>query len=199
MKRIAVIVVSMMIVTACQTTDYMGDETSYRYRIPVGSTLTLNQPLTIPADRRSIYIFRGKVVTYKNVDIYYPHCRFKLKTVSNQARTVNPDNFTVTKINDWEDYQAQGPLRFADAGIYTGTGADVGSGRVVVGAGSGGGGPSIINYATIISLKSDSQPDVQEIVCSHWGDRGEFYFNALTIKETRDALGKIFTLSLKTQ
>jgi hypothetical protein len=200
MKRIAVLVVSIIFVAGCQTTDYTGDETSYRYRIPVGSTLTLNQPLTIPADRRSIYVFRGKVVIYKDVDIYYPHCQFRLNKIANHVRKVKPDTFIVTKISVWEDYHAQGPLRFADANIYTGVGTDAGaSGRVVVGAGSGGGGPSIIKRATVISLQSGSQPEVQEIVCAHWGDRGDFYFNDMAIKEMRDALGNVFTINLKTQ
>jgi len=192
-KRFAVIAILMLIISGCQTTDFTGDENSYRYRIPVGSTLTLNQTLTIPADYASIYLFRGKVVTYRNVDIYFPHCQFWLNKIGKQVRTIRPDTFVITKVNDWEDYYAQGPLRFADAGIYTGMGI---GGSVVVGVGSGGG-PSIIKYATIISLQSDTQSDVKEIVCSHWGDRGDI--EAVTIKETRDALGGVFSLDLKIQ
>lgn len=198
MKRIAVFAVSVLILSGCQTTDYIGNENSYRYRIPVGSTLTLNETLTIPADRSTIYIFRGKVATYNDVDIYYPHCQFRMKKIGKQVRTVRPDTFIITKINDWEDYHANGPLRFADASISIGAGINIGArGRVAVGVGTGDGGPSIIKYATIISLQSNLQPEVKDIICSHWGDMGGI--EAVTIKETRDALGNVFTLNLKTQ
>ena len=197
MKRIAVFAVSMMLLAGCQTTDYIGNEDSYRYRIPPGSMLILNQPLVIPADRSTIYLFRGKVVTYNDVDIYYPHCQFRMKKISAQARTVSPDTFIITRINDWEDYHAQGPLRFSDASISIGVGVGVGtSGHIGIGVGIGGGGPSIIKYATIISLQSDSQPEVKDIICSHWGDMGNI--EAVTIKETRGALGNVFTLNLNT-
>ncbi|MFV1998380.1 MAG: hypothetical protein ACC641_10260 [Acidiferrobacterales bacterium] len=193
MKRIAAIAVLMLTISGCQTTDYTGDENSTRYRIPVGSTLTLNQALTIPADYASIYLFRGKVSTYRNVDIYYPHCQFWLDKVGKQVRTISPDTFVITKINDWEDYTFRKTLHFADARLFGSAGF---SGGLSVGVG-GDGGPSIIKYATILSLRSDSQPEVKEIVCSHWGDRGDV--EAVTIKETRDALGSVFTLGLKTQ
>lgn len=194
MKRIAMLVVSMMIVTGCQTTDYTGDEDSFHYRIPVGSTLTLNQALTIPADRSSIYLFRGKVVTYHNVDIYYPHCELILEKVSNRTRTVKPDTFIITRVNDWEDYRAQNRQYLVDASIVSDSRI---SGGIAIGAG-GDGGPSIIKYATIISLQSNSQPDVKEILCAQWGDMGRWGVKPVTIYETRQAIGKIFTLNIKT-
>ncbi len=200
MKRITVFAVSMLLLAGCQTTDYTGNEDSYRYRIPPGSTLILNQPLVIPADRSTIYLFRGKVVTYNDVDIYYPHCQFRMRKISKQERSVSLDTFLITRINDWEDYHAQGPLRFSDVRISVGVGVGVGvgtSGHIAVGIGIGGGGPSLIKYATIISLQSDSQPEVKDIICSHWGDSGDI--EAVTIRETRGALGDIFTLNLKTQ
>ena len=195
MLRITILAAAALVLSACQTKDYTGDEDSYRYRIPVGSTLTLNQTLTIPGDRSSIYVFRGEVVTYRNVDIYYSHCQFKLKKISKEARKIKPDTFVVTKLVDWEDYQAGKMLHFADAGIYTGANL---SGRIVVGAG-GDGGPSIKKYATIISLQSNAQPQVKEMVCAYWGSEGDFDFEPLTISQTRKTLGNIFTLNIKSQ
>jgi len=198
MKPIAIFVVSILILSGCQTTDYIGNENSPRYRIPVGSTLILNQTLTIPAEQSSIYLFRGKVVTYDDVDIYYPHCQFRMKNVGKQVRTVKPDTFVVTKINDWEDYHAQGPQRYSNTsisiGVEVGMGANV---RVIVGAGTevGDRGPSIIKYATIISLQSSLQSEAKDIICAHWGDMGNI--KAVTIKETRGALGDVFTLNIK--
>lgn len=197
MKTFVVLAVSVMILSGCQTTDYIGNEDSYRYRIPVGSTLMLNQTLTIPADRSTIYIFRGKVVTYNDVDIYYPHCQLRMKKISNKQRTVSPDSFLITKINDWEDYHASGSSNVRIT-FGVGIGTRIGSsGHVAIGFGLGGGGPSIIKYATIISLQSDSQPEVKDIICAHWGDSGDI--EAVTIKETRVAMGDIFTLKLATQ
>lgn len=196
MKPIAVIAASVLLLSACQSTDYIGNEDSYRYRIPTGSTLVLNKPIVIPSDRSTVYIFRGEVVTYKKVDIYYPHCQLRMKKISSQARTINPDTFAITRINDWEDYHASGSSRVR---VTLGFGVRIGtSGHIGVGFGSGGrGGPSIIKYATIISLRSDSQSDVKDMICAQWGDQGGI--EAVTIHETRDALGDIFTLNIKTK
>ncbi|MCG6976848.1 MAG: hypothetical protein LJE56_10690 [Acidiferrobacterales bacterium] len=160
--------------------------------VPVGSRFVLNQPIEIPQDRKSTYIFRGKVVSYNDVDVYYPHCRIILNKVSAKARVITPDSFELTKVNEWEDYTSIRPTRVASLDV-----ADLSvTGGISVGVGVGDGGPSLIKYATILSLRSDKQPEVKEMVCLHWGDRG-FQFNALTLEELKSALGNIFTIEIK--
>jgi hypothetical protein len=176
---------------------------SIKQLVPVGSRFVLNQPIEIPQDRRSTYIFRGKVVSYKDVDIYYPHCQIMMHKISGQARRIAPDSFELTKVNEWEDYTSIQPTRVAsldvaDSRITGGIGVGVGvggGGGISVGVGVGSGGPSLIKYATILSLRSAKQPEVKEMVCLHWGDRGQIDF--LTLEELKSALGNIFSIEIK--
>ena len=187
-----------VLLVACQQISFKNDPVSVRALVPVGSRLVLNQPLEIPEDRSSIWIFRGKMVGYKDVDVYYPHCQFRMQKVSKSKRMVQPDTFFITKINEWEDYTLGDHIRVAsqdvaDARISGSIGGGVSGGSGSVAVGIGDGGASLIKYATILSLKSDKQPDVKEMVCLHWGDRG--MIDALTLEETKSAMGNLFTIS----
>jgi hypothetical protein len=178
------------LLASCQLS-FKTEPSSVKELLPLGSTLTLNRNIEIPADRSSVYIFRGKVVPYELVDIYYPYCKLRLYKISSQSRPVKPDNFTVTKIVEWEDYtrRKDGAYKVAyltAAGMKGGVGIGIGV--------TDDGGPSIIHYATILSLRSSSQPKVKEMVCGHWGDRGDI--EALTLKELESALGELFTVNV---
>lgn len=170
---------------------------SIKQLVPVGSRIVLNQPIVIEQERRSAYIFRGKVVPYNNVDVYYPHCQIFMHKVSAKARQIAPDSFELTKVNEWEDYTSSRTIRVAslDVAGLNASGRFGGGISVGVGVGVGDGGPSLIKYATILSLRSDKQPEVKEMVCLHWGDRGSIDF--LTLEELKSALGNIFTIQIK--
>lgn len=160
------------------------DENSPDTRVPVGSTLTLTHEITIPADRRSIYIVGGKVVSFSAVDIYYPYCQFRLKGIAAHDRKVQADRFRVRKTKQWDEYSARPTsLRLADSRVHFGVG---------FGVGSNDGGPSIISQATIMTLESVRQPEVDDMVCQHWGDQGQTPH--LTINQIRNTLAPLFRL-----
>ena len=195
-RKVTLIAVTLLttLVGGCNAS-FKNVPSSIKQLVPVGSRLVLNQPIEIEQDRRSAYIFRGKVVPYENVNVYYPHCQIFMHKVSAKARRIAPDSFVLTNVNEWEDYTSIEPIHFArlDVADLSITGGV--SGGVAVGVGVGGGGPSLIKYATILSLRSDKQPDIKEMVCLHWGDRGSIDF--LTLEELKLALGNIFTIQTK--
>jgi hypothetical protein len=159
----------------CQVT-FAGDESSPFYKVPVGSTLTLNQPLTIQPRHASVRMQYGKVMTYSQIDAFYPNCDFEVRTIAKQATTINPDTFLITKVVNEEDVAA-------------------GNWNVFAFFGSGDGGPSHVDYMTIMYLESVKQPDVLRITCTHWEDPVEAEF--LSIQQMRKAMGKILTLNIK--
>ncbi len=179
-----VIAAALLIVLSACAYNPPYDENSPDTRVPVGSTLTLTQEITIPGDRRSIYIVRGKVVSFNAVDIYYPYCQFRLKKIATHDRRVRPDHFRVRKTKQWDEYSARPtPVRLADSRIHFGVG---------FGAGRDDGGPSIISQATILTLESASQPEVADMVCQHWGDQAQTPH--LTINQIRNTLAPLFRL-----
>ncbi len=183
------ILVLTIILSSCQLSlDY--EPSSIKELLPVGSRLTLNRAIDIPEDRSSIYIFRGKVTPYSQVDVYYPHCQFRLHKLSPKARRVESDTFRITRIVEWEDYTSRQSIRVAELSASS---ARI-TGGVSVGIGaSDSGGPPLIKYATILSLQSDRQPEVRELVCLHWGDRG--VIEPVTLQEMKSALGDLLSIN----
>jgi hypothetical protein len=163
---------------------YVGDENSPFYAPPAGTTVTLNQTITIPGERTAVYLQGGEVRTFNDVGKYYPHCKFELRTRAPSAREVQPETFMVERVNretavSWS--AIAGP-QVAAAGI-----------GIVFGAGSEGDGGSPETYATHLYLRSSRQPDVYRLTCQQWGypPQGEH----VSINDMRRALGPIFTLS----
>jgi len=170
-----ILAISLVFLTACQSW-HDSSENSPFYPIPVGSRLILKQPLSIPADRASVYIQRGQIVPYNGRDTYYANCKFELNTLKPVAQTVDPDEFTVSKVTQ---YIRLNQL-YEPGQMY----AQI----------SGKGDVSSKLYAWIIYLRSSRQPDVLRMTCGRWDYRGAA--RQLAIQEIRDTLGNLFTLQL---
>lgn len=163
-------------------------------RLPVGAILNLTKSLVIPKDRSSIYIANGKVAPIKNfntIDVYDPYCLFRLHDEVKQAHQILPDQFKVTKIVEWEGYYS---LNNYKKYVHQ---YDDSKGLIKVGAFNYGPGfdtgPSIIMYATIISIHSNQQPEVNELVCGHWDEKS--LVEPLTLEEMKKALGNLITIA----
>ena len=81
-----------MVLSCCAIND-TKDEDSTFYAIPEGSSLKLNQDVTISGDQVSIYVQNGKLLFERKVDKYLPSCKFEVYKISEQPRTVYADVF----------------------------------------------------------------------------------------------------------
>jgi len=170
-----------VLLTACSTVD-TRDQSSPFYSIPAGSTLVLNQVLRIERDQVSIYVQNGEVMSERAVDKYEPNCKFEIYTMSEQARSVQPDSFEIIKVVDnIESSALDGPVHVASRGIMMGYGALDKS--------------YIYNYATMMYLSSDKQKDVYRMTCQHWEDMMDDRY--LTTAQMRQAMGEVFSLQIK--
>ena len=171
---------AVVLVCACGGSQVVRDENSQFFSVPTGSTFTLHRELTIQPDQTSVYLQNGEITQPGRMDIFQPNCKFELFTISEQARTVAPDTFVVTRILDQrEDVVTRWP-RYASLVIADGGGGD--------------GGPMHQNYSTTMWLDSNTQPDVFRMSCRRWDtiNTGDY----LSINEMRRALGDYFTLKL---
>jgi len=153
------------------------DPESSFYAPPVGSTLTLHQPIVFPANSGEIRVQNGKVVSsYWKLDAYYSNCNFELRDLADVERTIKPDTFRISNvIRDTENVMLNIPT-------------------VVASGGGGDGGPPIIIYMTIMKLQSSQQPEVLQMSCQHWNEPNDG--EHLNINQIRKTLGDIFTLTL---
>jgi hypothetical protein len=162
---------ALLVLISCQPA-VAGDETSPYYKVPVGSTLTLHQPLTIQPNHASVHMQDGILMPASRIDNYYPSCEFEVNTLAKEHTLIRPDTFTITKVVQEHDFTTD------DSVIST----------------FNSGGDSAVDYMTVLYLKSSRQPDVLRMTCTHWDEPIDAEY--LSINEMRKAMGKIFTLNI---
>lgn len=180
MSRLFLLFPLLVLIGACQAPTFSAD--SPLTAVPVQSTLILHHPLTLPPRTVSLWFQNGKQQQEASLDRYYPHCKFETRRMQDGPKTVEPDTFLIHKVVRWDDYAMQSVQLAANRFI---------SGIAVDGS---DGGPSHVNTATEMFLRSSSQPDVYRLICSQWEDAAEA--NHVTINQIRRVLGETFTLKL---
>ena len=138
---------------------------------PVISTVTLNQPFPVRADRANEYIQDGTIMPYEKITEYYPHCIFSLRSIAETARTIQPETFMVTRLHR-DRFMAW-------------------AGKLMV-ASSGGGDFNMIMSDTSLDLHSDSQPEVFRLVCRQLDD--PWRARHVSAQKMQQTLGDLFTL-----
>jgi hypothetical protein len=172
------VIISILTLTACVSHPY--DEHTEFTRITPGSSLKLNQSIHIAANSLAVFMQDGSIKPYSTIDKYYPHCKFELYTLSENARIVQPDTFNIIRVVDETDMSSLNSPMYASLQI-----AD----------GNSDGGPSIVSFTTSMYLKSKTQSDVYRLSCMHWDLINESRY--LSIAEMRKAMGNFFTLTVK--
>jgi len=202
MKRTFIILlIGIGLLTACATAPVDKEDTSY-YLPPLGSALVVKGPFEIRANKASTWFQGGRQRPFSEVDLYYPNCKFELRTLSDAPRTVKPGRFTITRIVQEVDVMLQ-PVRVASAdnrlaGVSFGMGMGAGHGaHVGVGVGIGHGTSASLGpdpYATVFYLQSAQQPDVFRLTCMHWEELYEARY--LTMREMRSTVSDVMTFEI---
>lgn len=188
MRRLVLSLGFGLVLAACQTTRYDGDESSPHFAPPVGTRVVLNRELTIPPEQVGVMIQYGQVIRAAEVNTYYPHCKLEVRRRLDVPQPVRPGEFVVTRVE-------RNLLHGVDAGAARYARVSVGIGiGIGMGGGVSGDGPSVQTYATRMNLRSDTQPDVFRLTCGQWGY--PYDGEHVSIEAMRRALGDIITLHL---
>lgn len=166
---------SLVFLVACSSTP-VKDTSSFLYSVPEGSTLTLNQSITIPAHLARRFFQGGQPTLEKHINIYYPHCSIVMNTLADHERTLKPTVFEIVRVQDNEE-EASRYILYANRTMVLGDG------------------PLIIGKSTYYYLQSRDEPDVRSMECIQWND--PYSVKYLSIDEVRKSLGNYFTLRLK--
>ncbi len=175
MRHVAVLAF-VLLLAACQTAAYQGDENSPYYLVPAGSRLVLNRAITVPANDAGVYIQNGEVVrSFWRVKQHYPYCALDLRRRLETPQTVQPDEFTIVRVSQESVMTVRLPfVHVTDTDQSNGASYEI--------------------YATLMTLRSERQPEVTRLTCAQW-----VYpplQRHVTINEMRKALGDLFTLRL---
>lgn len=176
-----------LLATACQTA-YQGNDTSPYYIVPAGSHVILNKELAFKPDQVSVYIQNGQLLRINEVQHYDPFCKFELYHRLDAARTVAPDDMTVTKASQQRmdgTFSQSAPSPYVRAATI---------GLVAQMGGEGQGGAPLYSYVTSMDLRSDNQPEIFRLTCARWAYPG--MDEHISIAEIRRTLSPLFTLRL---
>ena len=175
----------LALLAACAGND-VKDEDSAFYAVPKGSVLTLNQELTIAGDQVAVYVQDGQVMPYQHINKYRPNCKFEIYTMSEQARSVQPDRFEIIRVvDDIESSGLQKNVQLASLDLHEGDN-DLAMWLLDHSL--------VFNYATMMYLKSAKQKDVYRMTCQHCEAVADD--KHLSITQMRQAMGDVFTLKL---
>lgn len=179
MKRFMLLCLAAVL-WACDTPRSYGPDTPY-YRFPSGSRLVLNRALDIPANWATARIQNGRLVAFGHVQEQQPHCIFEANTIRAEPQRIEPDSFSIVRV------ERSASTLAARTGFFLMVGnAFADTDR-----------PGQMFYKTVFMLKSDRQPDVKWLICqSDQYAAGITIPRHLTVTEIRWALGDLFTLEL---
>lgn len=170
--RIPVLLAVML--SACQG-PATRDEDSPFFTAPPGSLLVLHQALSVPAGQRGIAMQGARVAT-QGVDPYYPNCTLEMRGVSTRNRTIEPDEFTITRVTQTDEAPYPGTRSISVVGFGTGDGL------------------AAEPYTTVMDLQSEREPGVWRLVCRHL--EIPYEGRHLTIRQIRETLDEILEIRL---
>ena len=97
----------LLLVSSCQSTQ-SRDPSSNAFRIPEGSTLTLNRELEIPAGLTHALLQSGRPTTSKNNNLYEISCRFDTRSFG--PKNVGPEIFRIRRTEDGHREASKGGI-----------------------------------------------------------------------------------------
>ena len=157
-------------------------------QVPEGSSVAINQPLTIESGNSKVYMQRGQAMS-RIEHPYEPYCYFATKRPKAEMKitaTLQPTAFTVVKEYRRRDQTASLPY---DVATSVSIGVSIGSGTWLARA---EGGPQNLNY--YMKLSNDSQSPVTALVCGVYAQPDER--GIPTIDEIRTAVGSLATITI---
>ena len=91
----------IFVLYSCASTP-SDDPNSLNFTIPPGSTLSLNRPVSIEADKTHVYIQSNQLSTEKKVNRYEINCRLDFREFG--PRTIEPEVFSITRTEDSQEW-----------------------------------------------------------------------------------------------
>ncbi|MHC8865388.1 hypothetical protein ACYVVI_09435 [Arenicellales bacterium IMCC57338] len=185
--RSIAIFLCVMPVTAMALTSSITFYTSST-QVPEGSSVAINQPLTIESGNSKVYMQRGQAMS-RIEHTYEPYCYFATKRPKAEMKitaTLEPTDFTVIKEYRRRDQTASIPYEVATS---VSIGVSIGSGTWLARA---EGGPQNLNY--YMKLSNNSQSPVTALVCGIYAQPDER--GIPTLDEMKTAVGSLATITI---
>ena len=159
-------------------------KTSFFADTPVGSTLTVNQPLTIPANKVRASLQFSRQLRIQELDKWEPYCQLVVKTLIREEKHIPAMDFRITRVvRDEEPF-----TRLKKSKRLMVASADENFAFLYAGSN---------NYTWLIKtymyLESDEYPDIYRMVCGQVWDG--YTSRRLYMSEFKEAVGDFITIN----
>ncbi|MBE0510038.1 MAG: hypothetical protein IBX49_04860 [Gammaproteobacteria bacterium] len=175
MPRRVLLLFVLLGLSACQSLP-VSDESSPHSRIAVGSVIVLHQPLTVPVGHTRVFLQDGELREKHRLRIYYPHCNFELRTLSDAPQIIRPGRFVVSGIS-WDEELV---VEYRQGGLL----------RV---NGGGDGYAPQTNRVLHHRLATPQQPELMRLSC-HGGFADAWQVAFPSVSEIRNTLGEYVSI-----
>lgn len=114
----------VLLLSSCQSMQ-SSEPSSLSFKMPDGSTLSLNNDLEIPDGKTHALLQAGKLTTERDRDEYKLNCRFDVKTFG--PRTIMPEVFNIQRTEDGRNMVSEGGIvrYYSDIYLKSDKGTDV--------------------------------------------------------------------------
>ena len=116
--RLATLLLLSLLLAACQSIPSKNPE-SLSFRVPPGSTLSLNKNLDIAEGNTHVMLQSGKLTTENKRNNYVVACRVNFKDFG--PRTVEPEVFNILRTEDGEGWVSRPNIYSYTTEIYLGS------------------------------------------------------------------------------
>ena len=106
---------AVLLLSSCQSMQ-SSDPSSLSFKIPDGSTVSLNKDLDIADGKTHALLQAGKLTTDKDRDDYKLNCRFDVKDFG--PRTIKPEVFKIQRNEDGRNMVSEGGIVRYYSDIY---------------------------------------------------------------------------------
>jgi len=122
MKQLIATIASLAL-ASCQSI-WSDDPSSISFKIPRGSTLSLEKSIEIPEGRTLAVFQYGELIPSRKRDIYDLYCNFEV--IKPGLRTISPEVFTVRRTDDWTEQLSRTTLcHFTVVHLESAKGTDI--------------------------------------------------------------------------
>jgi len=180
-----VIVVALTLVTACAISPLNLPPPAYKLIRPA-QQFTLTQAITIPSDKAAVYFQDGRILDFKLVNLRVPNCRLVVNGLSERERIVQPDTFTLMRLNYERTFVMNDNVKLATLSLGQSMLTRVGM--------SNDAAPIAEEYTTSFYFNPKPGSIVSHLICGHWEDPHDG--RHLSLQQIRQALGSIIEINI---
>jgi hypothetical protein len=190
-RHIVSVLVTFVLLAGCQSPQ-VRDQDSPNFLPPKGSLVIVHDDMQIPPQSARVFLQRGRLVSYHDVDRYYPWCAFEVNDVSDSTQILRANTFKIYRVY----------IRTEQVVDNTKTQLA----KLTIGAprqiwhltGDGNGGPTTVTKVIVMWMTSPTQSNIRKLTCGG-SEENEALARTPSVMQIRAALGDFATLELPSE